>query len=137
MPDNVLAVLKKLPANKAPSPDSLANALLKGCRETLAPLLSRIFTTCLDIGYYLRLFKESITVVLRKPQKLDYSKLGAYRPIALLNMLARTLKAIVAKRMSKEAERRDLLPKTQMGAQPGRSTISALDLSTYTTSFTR
>jgi len=51
-----------------------------------------------------------------------------YRPIALLNTLAKTLKAIVAKRTSKEVEARDLLPKTQIGARLGRSTISALAL---------
>jgi len=64
---NVIEVLRKLPANKAPSPDSLTNALLKGYKKALALMLSRIFTACLDIGYYLKLFKESITVVLRKP----------------------------------------------------------------------
>jgi len=66
MLDNVIEVLRKLPANKVPSPNSLTNALLKGCREALVPMLSRIFTACLDIGYYPKLFKESITVVLRK-----------------------------------------------------------------------
>jgi len=104
---NIIEVLRKLPTNKAPGPDSLTDALLKGYREALAPTLSRIFTTvCLDIGYYLKLFKESITVVLRKPQKLDYSKLGSYRPIAFLNTLAKTIKAIVTKRMPREAEAR-------------------------------
>jgi len=64
---NVIEVLGKLPANKAPSPNSLTNALLKGCREALALMLSKIFTACLDIGYYLKLFRESIIVILRKP----------------------------------------------------------------------
>jgi len=68
--------------------------------------------------------------VLRKPQKPEYSKLGPYRPVALLNTLAKTLKAIIAKQISKEAERKDLGLKTQIGAQPGRSTTSALDLIT-------
>jgi len=51
-----------------------------------------------------------------------------YRPITLLNTLAKTLKAIVTKRMSREAEARGLSLKTQIGAQLGRSTISILDL---------
>jgi len=51
-----------------------------------------------------------------------------YRPIALLNTLAETLEAIVTKRISREAEARGLLLKTQIGARPGRSMISALDL---------
>ena len=113
---NIMEVFRKLPVNKAPGPNSLNNGLLKGCREALALMLSRIFTVCLDISYYLKLFKESIIVVLRKSQKLDYSKLGLYKLIALLNTLAKTLKAIVAKKISREVEARDLLLKTQIGA---------------------
>jgi len=64
---NVIIVFRKLPINKAPSPNSLTNALLKGCREALVLLLSRTFIACLDTGYYLKLFKESIIVILRKP----------------------------------------------------------------------
>ena len=84
-----MEVLRKLPANKAPSPNSLTNALLKGYREALALMLSGIFIACLDTGYYLKLFEESIIVILRKPQNPDYSKLGLYRPITLLNTLAK------------------------------------------------
>jgi len=50
---------------------------------------SGIFIACLDTGYYLKLFEESIIVILRKPQNPDYSKLGLYRPITLLNTLAK------------------------------------------------
>ena len=91
-------------------------------------MISRIFIACLDIGYYLKLFKESIIVVFRKCQKPDYSKLGSYKPVAFLNILAKTFKAIITKRISREAEARGLLPKTQIGAQLGRFTTSALDL---------
>ena len=58
--------LRKLPANKAPGPNSLTNILLKGCRKALALLLSRIFVVYLDIGYYLKPIKESIIVVFRR-----------------------------------------------------------------------
>lgn len=128
--EDVRAALRRLPANKAPGPDSIPNTMLKKCSDSLSPLLSRIFSACLDIGYHPLPFKESTTVVLRKPQKPDYTKPGAYRPIALLNTMAKTLEAIVARRMSKEAEARGLLPQSQMGARPGRSTTTALDLIT-------
>jgi len=78
----------------------------------LALTLAWIFTACLAIRYYLKTFKESITVVLRKSQKLDYTKPGVHRPIALLYTLAKTLEAIVARRMSKEAESRGILLET-------------------------
>ena len=38
------------------------------------------------------------------------------------------LEAIVARRISHLAEQHDLLPETQMGARPGRSTLTALEL---------
>jgi len=59
--------LKRLPANKVLGLDSLLNMLLKGCRGILALILAWIFTACLAVRYYLRTFKESITVVLWKP----------------------------------------------------------------------
>ena len=129
-PKEVEGVLRKLPSNKAPGPDQIPNLLLKECREQLAPILAKLFTVCLRMAYHPKAFKHSTTVVLRKPQKPDYTKTGAYRPIALLNTIAKVLEAVVAKRMSKETEERKLLPEEQMGARPGRSTTSALDLIT-------
>ena len=126
----ILQILHKLPVNKAPGPDQIPNLVLKECGTTLAPVLARLFTACLEAEYHPQAFKHSITVVLRKPQKPDYSKPGAYRPIALLNTLAKALEAVVARRMSKETEQRGLLPGAQMGARPGRSTSTALDLIT-------
>ena len=75
-----------------------------------------------------KLFRHSVTIVLQKPNKGDYTKAGAYRLIALLNIIAKTLEALVATRLIKEAKRRGLFPLNQMEARPGRSTISALQL---------
>jgi hypothetical protein len=123
-------LLKRLPIGKAAGPDAIPNLLLKECRDELSTTLSKLFTACIQHGYHPQPFKHSITVVLRKPQKPDYTKPGAYRPIALLNTLAKTLEALVAKRISKTAEEKGLLPESQMEARPGRSTTSALELIT-------
>ena len=82
----------------------------------------------ISTGHLLKLFKHSSTVVLRKPNKGDYTKPRAYRLIALPNTIAKTLEALVARRLISKAERRGLFPPNQMGARPGRSTISALEL---------
>jgi len=124
--EEILGILRRLPPNKAPGPDGIQNTFLKACRYTLAPTLARLFTACLQRQHHPNPFKHSITVALRKPQKPDYTKAGAYRPIALLNTLAKVLEAVVARRISKEAEQRKLLPESQMGARPGRSTLSAI-----------
>jgi hypothetical protein len=126
----VIQLLKHLPTRKAAGPDQILNILLKECREELSLLLYRFFTACIQKGHHPKPFKHSITVVLKKPQKPDYIKPGAYRPIALLNTLAKALEALVAKRISREAEARGLLPDSQIGARPGRSTTIALKLIT-------
>jgi len=125
--EDVKKAIKRLPRNKAPGPDEIPNEALKECADVLAPPLSNIFTACLRLGYHPTRWRSSITVVLRKPQKPDYTQPKAYRPIALLNTMAKLLEAIVARRMSELAEERKLLPETQMGARPGRSTLSALE----------
>jgi hypothetical protein len=128
--EEILGILKRLPPNKAPGPDRIPNTFLKACKHTLAPTLARLFTACLQKQYHPNPFKHSITVVLRKPQKPDYTKAGAYRPIALLNTLAKVLEAVAARRISKEAEQRKLLLDSQIGVRLGRSTLLAIEFIT-------
>ncbi|KAI0998166.1 hypothetical protein K3495_g10025 [Podosphaera aphanis] len=108
--------LKKLPGNKTPGPDGIPNQLLKHCRKSLSQVLADIFNACISQGYHPSKFKESITVVLRKPQKPRYDTPKAYRPIALLNTTGKLLEKLVANRISRAAESYNLLPEQQMGA---------------------
>ncbi|KAI0998445.1 hypothetical protein K3495_g9750, partial [Podosphaera aphanis] len=128
--EEVEEVLKKLPNDKAPGPDGIPNRLLNECRTTLSKDLAEIFNACLSLGYHPKGFKESTTIVLRKPQKPRYDTPKSYRPIALLNTMGKLLEKLVANRISKAAEDFNLLPEEQMGARPKRSTISAIELLT-------
>lgn len=65
-------------------------------------------------------------MVLRKPEKPNYSIPGAYRPISLLNTLGKLLEAVVARRLSFLAKKHGLLPNSQFGGRPGRTTEQAL-----------
>jgi hypothetical protein len=65
-------------------------------------------------------------VVLRKPRKPDYSIPRAYRPISLLNILGKLLKAVIARRLSYLTEKNGLLPDIQFRGRPGRTTEQAL-----------
>ena len=123
-------ILGKLPNNKAPGPDGIPNQLLKECRKTLSRDLTELFNACISLGYHPKRFKESTTIVLRKPQKPRYDTPKSYRPIALLNTMGKLLEKLVANRISKAAEDFNLLPEEQMGARPKRSTISAVELLT-------
>jgi hypothetical protein len=83
-------------------------------------VLAKLFSSYIVIRYYLKPFKDSIIVVLRKPQKPSYTTAKAYRLIALLNTIGKLLKRIVAGRLSKITEETDILLASQMGARPGR-----------------
>jgi retron-type reverse transcriptase len=64
--------------------------------------------------------------MLKKPGKSDYFNPGAYRPIALLNTLGKTLKAVMSNQIKHIAETYDLLSDTQYGARTERATETAL-----------
>ncbi|RAO74379.1 uncharacterized protein BHQ10_010391 [Talaromyces amestolkiae] len=64
-------------------------------------------------------------VVIRKPGKLDYTDPKAYRPIALLSMIRKTLESMIASYL---VERHNLLPKHHIGGRRGRSCELAIHL---------
>jgi hypothetical protein len=80
----------------------------------------------MSLGYHPKQWRNAKIVLLRKPGKPDYSIPDAYRPISLLNTLGKLLEAVVARRLSNLAEKHSLLPDTQFGGRPGRTTEQAL-----------
>ena len=84
----------------------------------------------LETGHFPTIFKESTTLVLRKPKKPDYSKPNAYRPIALESTIGKVLESIVAETISYLTENHRLLPANHFGGRPCRSTEDAMMLLT-------
>ncbi|CAG7855244.1 SubName: Full=Uncharacterized protein {ECO:0000313/EMBL:CCA77710.1}; Flags: Fragment [Serendipita indica DSM 11827] len=67
-----------------------------------------------------------------KPGKPAYNIAKAYRPIALLNTLGKLLLALMAEDLTYMSEHYALLPHSQFGGRPGRTTTDALHLLTST-----
>jgi hypothetical protein len=128
--DEISSILKTIAPDKAPGPDSIPNRFLRECRDVLAEPLAKLFQVCLQSSYHPTPFRHSKTVVLIKLQKPAHDVAKVCRPIALLNTLGKVLEEIFAWRMSALAEEHHLLPTTQMGARPGRSTVTALEMLT-------
>ena len=122
----ILAQIQRLSPYKASGPDEIPNVVLQKCADLLIDYLYYIFQGTLELGYYFKPWRESITVVLRKPGKPNYSAPKAYRPIALLCTAAKLLTAIIADEMSRLVEEHQLLPKTHFGGRPSRSTTDAI-----------
>ena len=88
----------------------ILNKALKTYRLLIVPWLIDIAKACFAIGYYLRLKRAIITVILRKKGKADYLLPGSYRPIALENTLSKILERIIAERIVNIAKEHTLLP---------------------------
>lgn len=124
----IKAAIMNTKPDKAPGVSGIPNRVLQAGLEELIPVLYCLFNACVQLAYHPRMYKKANTIVLKKPGKGDYSEAGAYRPIALLEAIGKTLEKIIAKRLSTLAEANHLLPSTQMGARKQRSTETALEL---------
>ena len=122
-----MQAINNLSPYKAPGPDGVANIVFQCCR-ILTNYLLPLFNAAVNLRTYYDPWKESITVILCKPGKPDYSVPKAYHPIALLNTTAKLLSAIVADRTSYILESHNLFPSTHFGGRPGRSMEDSLHL---------
>lgn len=118
--------LKAAKSSTAPGEDGLPTLVWKHLWKFLNRFIAGIFTASVKLAYHPKQWRRAKIVVLRKPGKPDYSNPGAYRPISLLNTLGKLLEAVVARRLSYLAEKHSLLPDTQFGGRPGRTTEQAL-----------
>jgi hypothetical protein len=118
-------VVEKLASEKAPGPDEIANTVIK---KTL-PLIEHLralMQASIDLGYFPKSFKQTNTVVLRKPGKSDYTVTKAYRSIALENTLGKVLESVMADIISYLTETYELLPAHHYGGQPRRIVEDAM-----------
>jgi hypothetical protein len=114
--------------HKAPGLDDVPAVAWKELWPILGRWIFLLFEASLRTGTIPRSWKQAKIIPLRKPDKGDYTKANAYRPISLLPTLAKALESVVAERLSYLAERYSLLPKNQFGARKRRSTVQALSL---------
>jgi hypothetical protein len=128
--EDITNVLRKTGAWKAPGPDLLPTGFLKACGRPLAKLLAAIATASLRLGHVPAQFKAAKVVVLRKPGKTleQQQTAGAYRPISLLSAMGKAIESVISRRFADAAESQGLLPETQMGNRPQRSTDLAVKI---------
>ena len=113
-------------------PDGIPNEVYRRCADLLLPYLGRLYRATFDLSYYPAAWKESTTVVLRKPGRSDYSLAKSYRPIALMNCMGKILSSCVTDTLEYHVERLSLLPNHHFGGRAGRTTTDSLHLITKT-----
>jgi len=91
-------------------PDGIPNKVLKVVALVIVKDLAEAASYCFANGTIPESLKESITMVLRKEGKKDYSLPGSYRPITLKNTLAKVLEKHEANIILEAVEEYRLLP---------------------------
>ena len=126
--EKVNSLLRARKPYKAPGNDCIPNGFLRAMGPKLKEAVARLANACWALGHFPTRFKEVRIVVLRKPGKSSYSDPGTWQPIVFLNIIGKLIKSLITKRLSRAAKEYKLLPDTQIGARPGRSTETALKL---------
>ena len=122
----VASALNRAKKNTAPGRDGLPTLVWRELWPYVSTRITQVFSASVRLAYFPTQWKTAKIVVLRKPGKDDYTTPKAYRPISLLNTLGKLLEAVMARRLSYYAETYQLLPDTQFGGRPGRTTEQAL-----------
>ena len=124
-PGELASTFKRLRSRRSGLPDRVANEAFKLSAPSSLPYVEHLFEACLNLCYHPRAFRDTLTVMLRKPGKESCDQPKSWRPVALSSCLGKMLEKIVANRLKGVATELRILPDTQFAA-PGRCTTHAV-----------
>ena len=93
----VEVVIKNLPKNKNSGPDGFTGEFYQTFREEIMPIFPTLFQKIAEEGTLQNSFHEATITLITKPDKTTKKKKN-YRPVLLINIDAKILKKILAKR---------------------------------------
>ena len=124
--------MDRIHPSKAPGPSGVKGLVIKKLRQLLRVPLHSLITASLATGHYPRPFQESITAILRKPGRPTYRITNSFRPIVMIEALAKCYDVILGDFLSTHLEQDNRLPNTMFGGRRLRSTTDALIATTET-----
>jgi hypothetical protein len=124
-PLEISCIVDYLPKKKACGHDNVPNKLIKWGYPVLQDILTRLFNSCLNHGYFPSFWKHAITAIIQKANEELYAMPNAYRPIALLSCLGKLFESIITKHVTFWAENNQVLAEGHFGGRAGRGTDNA------------
>uniref|UniRef100_A0A8C5H2E5 Reverse transcriptase domain-containing protein n=1 Tax=Gouania willdenowi TaxID=441366 RepID=A0A8C5H2E5_GOUWI len=115
--EEVIIAIKSMQNNKAPGPDGFSVEFFKKFKDKLAPFLISMYNESLERGFLPETLTQASITVLLKSSK-DPTQCSSYRPISLLNVDAKILAKILARRLEKFLP--NLISEEQTGFIKGR-----------------
>jgi endonuclease/exonuclease/phosphatase family metal-dependent hydrolase len=125
IPEEIESAISSCRTHTAEGPSHVGYLAIKWAWRASPDLLIHFFSHCINLGHYPKGLKQSITAVVPKPKKADYTTPSAYRPIQLLECLGKILDKIMARRIQHEVAKLNLVPQLQFGGRNHSSTIDA------------
>ncbi len=126
--DEMRQMIQWAKVNKTSNAFEISNKVLQADLTELTLILISLFNVCVTHKYHSKQFKKAQTILLCKFKKSDYIDLKMYQLIALLNIMNKTLKSIMIKRLSNIIETHHKLSNAQMKARCKQFMISMLNL---------
>ncbi|KAJ3527773.1 hypothetical protein NMY22_g9661 [Coprinellus aureogranulatus] len=119
--------LEACSSRSAPGPDHVTWRHLKAILSIpdCTVLILCLANACINVGHWPKHFKDSLSVIILKPNKPAYSTPKAFRPIVLLNTLGKLLEKLISNRFQFDMIKYDLVDPNQMGGVRQRSTEDA------------
>ena len=123
--DEVTLALRSSSNTSAPGPSGITYRALKWIWSTHPEWIHFVVKWSVRLGVHNVRWKCSNTVVLPKPGKPRYDTPKAYRPIQLLECMGKLVEKIIAKRITFECGKHDILPPEQFGRRSNASCTDA------------